>query len=358
MKPRRGYLGWLAFGFVMLLLRWAAGHFPHLTETVYSRGLFPLIRNMWDYSLGRLPIPLIYVLLGSVLVAVVWPFRKKKALGARLKASGKHLLGFIGGSVGFFFLLWGFHYARVPFCAQTQICPTQPSEALEILLQAETQRLNDLRTRLSFSDSLALPKEALVPSYNQLLQKALNGFLQRYDFPQAARVSAYPIWPKGWLIGMGATGIYLPWTGQGQYDAALHHLEQPVTAAHEMGHALGFTHEGVCNFLGYMACVESEDPVLMYAGQLSIWRALARSAYIQETALYHQAYGQLSAGIRADLAAIRERRDHYKSWFPRMSSRIYDQYLKGQGIDAGLAAYGEGVLYWQNYRRERARTSP
>ncbi|MEZ4685085.1 MAG: DUF3810 family protein [Bacteroidia bacterium] len=56
---------------------------------------------------------------------------------------------------------------------------------------------------------------------------------------------------------------------------ALHHLEVPVTAAHEMGHALGFTDEGVCNFLGYLACIDSDEPLLQYAGRLAVarWRA-------------------------------------------------------------------------------------
>ena len=349
MRKRYAYLIWPLLGILTLGLRTLAGQFPHSTEYIYSRGLFVGIRYIWDYSLGLIPAPLLYFLLLALVVIGVKKIRKPHSAKARLTHIGKGFLQLSGIAVVSFFFLWGFNYARIPLPKQIGLEAQQPQgDSLQIWLKRETLHLLESRKTLPFSELDSIPAFSLDIGP---LRASLSNRLKAWDIPAPGYVKAYPIAPKGGLIGLGATGIYLPWTGQGQYDASLHHLERPATAAHEMSHALGFTDEGVCNFLGYLACIESEEPLLNYAGQLAVWRALARSAYAFDTEIYHRAYGELPAGIRADLGAIRRRQKRYKGWFPAFSRAVYDRYLRQQGVKGGVASYGRGVLLWEEYRR-------
>ncbi|MCB0582976.1 MAG: DUF3810 family protein, partial [Phaeodactylibacter sp.] len=70
-------------------------------------------------------------------------------------------------------------------------------------------------------------------------------------------------------------GLYFPFTGEGHIDAGLHPLQKPYVMAHELAHGYGFGDEGTCNFLGYLACIGSDDPVIAYIGHLNYWRTLA-----------------------------------------------------------------------------------
>lgn len=337
-------------GLLTLLLRGLAGAFPELTERFYSRGLFVIIRYAWDFSIGLLPLPLLYLLLLLLGIVLVKKARSWYRSQQRLKGFVLAVLAFLGILITSFFFLWGFNYARVPLEEQLGIEPaTSSADSLDAWLSQATTELIRSRKQLAYDMSDSLPEDIIPPGAIAQLRASLKQHLQAWSIPAPGRVKAKAIGPQGWLIGLGAAGIYLPWTGQGQYDAALHHLEVPVVSAHEMGHALGFTDEGVCNFLGYIACVGAKDSTLQYAGRLGIWRALARSAYVSKTALYHQYYGSLPEGIRQDLAGIRRRQQRYKGWFPGFSRMVYDSYLKQQGVEGGMASYGRGVLLWHAY---------
>lgn len=337
---------WPFLGLTALILRIIAGYFPQSTEYIYSRGIYVGIRYVWDYSLGLIPFPLYYLLITLLLFLgakkIVRLPKKKKPFSAFLLGS----LSFIGFSLFSFLFLWGFNYARIPLPKQIGIeAPSQVEDSLRIWLDRETIRLIAMRESLPIplADSISELPDNMVATLRTSLERQLT----LWNIPTAGCVQANAIAPKGVLIGLGASGIYLPWTGQGQYDASLHPVEKAVTAAHEMGHALGFTDEGVCNFLGYLACIQSDEPVLQYAGQLAVWRSLARSAYAFDTEYYHEQYGKLPKGIRADLAGIRRRRKRYKPWFPDVSRAVYDQYLKKQGVHGGMASYSRGVLLWE-----------
>ncbi|MFK7973131.1 MAG: DUF3810 family protein [Bacteroidia bacterium] len=348
MIKRLGFLFWPLAAIITLLLRAAASSFPNVTEHLYSRGIFVAIRYIWDYTLGLLPVALFYVLILFLLVGFIrfW-VKKKKGFVAVLKG----LTAFLGFAIFSFFFLWGFNYARIPLPQQIGIKALPAAgDSLSAWLDRETVLLLASREKLSYSTTDSIPPGAIPSDMVDQLRTSLEQGMHQWEIPAAGRVRAHAIAPKGWLIGFGASGIYLPWTGQGQYDASLSHIERPVTTAHEMGHALGFTDEGVCNFLGYYTCINSEDATLQYLGQLAVWRAIGRSAYAFDTKLYHEAYGQLPAGIRADLAAIRRRQKAYRPWFPNFSSAVYDRYLKQQGVKGGMASYGRGILLWEAYK--------
>lgn len=74
-------------------------------------------------------------------------------------------------------------------------------------------------------------------------------------------------------------GYYFPFSMEANYNDVMHILNIPSTMCHELAHLRGYIYEDEANFIGYLACVESEDPFFQYAGYLSVLTYLNNDIY-------------------------------------------------------------------------------
>ncbi|MEM6804960.1 MAG: DUF3810 family protein, partial [Bacteroidota bacterium] len=142
----RRYL-WMGLGLLTLLINAIFRSNPYFTEVVYSRGIFLLIRWIWDYSLGLIPIPLLYVFSPLFIFYFVRRWRKgrvhrqarpwKNRVGSLVIS----LLGFAGIAVFLFYFLWGFNYQRLPVAQQLKL---ELSELTDEEVVAEYERVTAL----------------------------------------------------------------------------------------------------------------------------------------------------------------------------------------------------------------------
>ncbi len=119
--------------------------------------------------------------------------------------------------------------------------------------------------------------------------------------------------------------------------------------AHEYSHGLGITDEGTCNFLGYLACVRSDDPFIQYAGYLAYFRTLAIHFKRSEPEEYERIRANLPQGMIADLDAINTYMLKYPNFLPEIRDWLYDNFLKVQGVKDGVASYSriiQMVIAW------------
>lgn len=65
-------------------------------------------------------------------------------------------------------------------------------------------------------------------------------------------------------------GYYFPFSMEANYNDVMHILNIPSTMCHELAHLRGFIYEDEANFIGYLACVQSENDFFRYAGYLSV----------------------------------------------------------------------------------------
>jgi hypothetical protein len=117
-------------------------------------------------------------------------------------------------------------------------------------------------------------------------------------------------------------------------------FERPFVVAHEWSHLAGFNDEGEANFLGWLAALGGNEQarysawLFMYgqtAGSLSASDRKAVADLLQE-------------GPRADLQAIAARvARNVNPAVAQAGWRAYDQYLKANRVDAGVASYSTVV---------------
>ena len=92
-------------------------------------------------------------------------------------------------------------------------------------------------------------------------------------------------------------GYYFPFSMEANYNDVMHILNFPSTMCHELAHLRGYIYEDEANFIGYLACVESEDAFFQYAGYLSVLVYLRNDIYKarrEDRAAYEEAIERIA----------------------------------------------------------------
>lgn len=333
---------WAILGLLALGLRWLAIHNPDATEDIYSHTFFPVIRNVFDLTLGNLPFPsvylfmlLIFFLLGRFILAL----RKKINWQRKSLFTLRSVLNFAGGLIFFFLVLWGYNYHRVPVFRQLGLEPQALNlEKLTREIQITHRLARQNRYQLTM-DTVAIEEMISYADLELLVRQNMyeNLELLGLNFTGNPRTKLFP--PPGFMRKMGILGIYFPFTGESYIDPTLHPLEQPFTVAHEMAHSYGVTDEGEANFIAWVISTNSQDPLLRYSGHLRLLMYQIRDFYRMDPEGYQDWLKSLDIGIRNDIRAIQKRTAEYQPFSIELSRKTNDVFLKSQGVKAGINSY-------------------
>jgi hypothetical protein len=136
----------------------------------------------------------------------------------------------------------------------------------------------------------------------------------------------------------GVEGMTDPFFLETLVPSDLTAFERPAVVAHEWAHLAGITDEGEASFVGWLACARG-GAVDRYAAWLFLYEELAARLSRQD----RQAMASsIEDGPRADLRAMIERVERNVS--PRIAAagwQVYDQYLKSNRVESGVASYSE-----------------
>lgn len=353
---------WIGLGLFSLFIRWLLSFNPLFTEIAYSRGVFIVLRWIMDCTIGFLPFPAIYLMAFFLLTWAVWKWwkgrvkRRSQKFLQRIASAVLNLLAIGSAGVFFFLLLWGYNYQQFPVESRLgfEVDSLTQSQIREELFLA-TEAVVAAREMIS-TDTIALGSEMLAPDLESVMRDHLVEVLTENNYPTPGKVRGWRLFPKGLLMRLGASGIYIPYVGQGHIDPGLHPLTQPSTLAHELAHGYGFGNEGSCNFWAYLACEKSDDPFIRYAGLLDYWIEVASLYRRNEPEAYANFRETLPKGMIEDLRAIRAAIDQYSSFFPQFNRVFYDAFLKSQGVEEGIVSYSRVVSMVIALRNQRAAT--
>lgn len=345
MKWIKAYKGFLLSVFTIILFQ-IFRLFPDFLELLYVNGVYKAIRYIYSLTLTHIPFPLLYIFILVVLWLLIrWFFKKKK----------KHwfptLINFSGWIIVCFYWFWGFNYSRSEFNERANIDIHQPNEQLlyqELLYVDSILQL----TRHSFSsnESIPLTKSYLPINYQEQIRLSQTKVLKSFNEPVFSDPKVRELRPEGSLLRLKTAGVYLPFVFEGHIDAGLHPIEKPYVMAHEMAHAYGLTDEGVCNFIGFMTCVNAEDPFIAYSGWLEYQGYLYRALRRNYPNLLKENDYKLPVVVITDITAIRERLDKYPNIAPYLRDLFYNNYLRAQGISEGMKSYSQITKLAYSYK--------
>ena len=346
---------WIILAIITVILRIILP--AEVIETVYSRGIFQVIRILIDNTVGLLPFPALYLFVAGLLFLLIRSIRNgvkfEGDLKQRLKQFAVSSLKFTSIVIFLFLFMWGFNYGRMPIEKQLSFDP-QPLEYEELKKEFEltTQELIEARKQIPSATDSVLSKDLFPQDAERLIRVDLEEWLSKYDFPVGGRVRGRLLRPKGTLLSISTAGVYLPWVGEGHIDAGMYEIQFPFVIAHEMSHGYGFTDEGTCNFIAYQAMRESNNPFFRYSAVLGYWVYLANAVAQYDFDAYKEFYKTLPLGIRNDRRVIRAYSDSYPDIMPYFRDAFYNQYLKTQGIEEGMKNYSRVVMLAAAWRRK------
>jgi hypothetical protein len=347
-------LSWAILGILALIVRFFAVRNPDATDEWYSRLFFPGIRNVIDLTLGNLPFPSVYLFVATIFLVLgifVTRFMAKKGWKSRAWYTFQSLANGLGALVFFFLVLWGYNYQRTPIFQQLSLKPKslnldQLFGEIEITRRLAVQYRNQIK-----SDTLAITEVMDYSDLEGLVRGNMNEHLDILGLNFTGKPRTRQFYPPGFMRRMGILGIYFPYTGESYIDASLHPLEQPFTVAHEMAHSYGVTDEGEANFIAWVICTNSEDPLLRYSGHLRLLMYQMRDFYRMAPEEYKTWVETLAPGIRNDLRSIREVSEAYQPFSLELSRKTNDIFLKSQGVKAGVNSYQQLPMLAYSWRK-------
>ncbi len=252
--------------------------FPVWVET-YGRftGLFP-------FSVGEWLLYLAVCLLGLFLLGGVIYLAGRRRLPKEYKSGYQKyalFLYWVFGIVCVIMMLNCFLlYQASPITQRFQIAANSGREygadELGILRDYVVERADELSACFDRDESgyivydLDLAQEAV--SRMQQLGRRFPNLKGYYPEPKKLYLSGF--YSQQYIMG-----YYFPFSMEANYNDQMYITNVPVTMCHELSHLKGFILEDEANFIGYLACVDSEDVLFQYSAYLSVIGYLDRDFY-------------------------------------------------------------------------------
>lgn len=351
----------LVFLGAALLLQLAARKVPGFGQW-YAVTIYPLITGSLGRFMGIFPFSVtelgLYLLIVLFVVSLVRSWRRP------LKILGRLLLG---ASLLFFLFTvnCGINYYRQPFSSLSGLT-IQPSSSQELYdlcswlveqIQDSVRQLEDQASEENgFSGQTS--REPL-PSYGKLLEYGRQGQLAMRRLGEEFPVLAgfYPA-PKPLLLSrilsvQQLCGVYSPFTVEANYNREMPLYNIPHTICHELSHLKGFMREDEANFIGYAACIHSEDLYFRYSGYLMGWVYAGNALTQADPEGFAALRSALPQAALTDLSYNNAYWDAFQGKVAEVSTRVNDTYLKLQDQQDGIQSYGRVVDLMLAYHRRQ-----
>ncbi len=239
-----------------------------------------------------------------------------------------------------FVFTFGLGYLTTPLSERLELASDDPSaEELRDTTLYLTEQLVALENEMQKNEK----GESVMPySYREMNRRLLSSYAalaKEHSF-----LSRLPVGTKRVLLSRpmtytGITGVYTFFTGEANVNTTYPDYATAFTAAHEMAHQRGIAREDEANFIAFLACVESEDAFLRYAGYLNMLQYMLGALYQADREAYLEIARAYPTVVRLDLLAYNAVYDAFDgSLIGDISEGVNDSYLQIMGTE-GTASY-------------------
>jgi len=252
-----------------------------------------------------------------------------------------------------FLLCFGMQYADRGIASRMQLKPAPKSVDLSALYYETMEGAMLKRSKIQDIENFADITEVAYSINGDSIHNGVKDALLPVGYKAAATDQYIREIPYFLLRKLSISGIYNPFTGESNVEGSLPTLLKSFVIAHELAHASGITGEGEANFVAWLTLSESGDPYLEYAAAYLIWRQVAKpvnkklkSEQLEKLAL------SIPQELNNDRRAIYEALNQEQPWYPELSDKLNDSYLKIQGVQGGVEDYDKFLEIYLRYRRQ------
>lgn len=163
-------------------------------------------------------------------------------------------------------------------------------------------------------------------------------------------------------------GYYFPFSMEANYNDVMYVNNKPFTMCHELAHLKGFIYEDEANFIGFLACINSDDIYFKYSGYMTalnyvnndLINAMNTAPKLSEEVMDKIGVEPLNDLVRSDNIFVEQ-----KEWdringkalidtetVDKAADKFIDANLKINGVSDGALSYNRMVrlmlLYYRN----------
>ncbi len=347
---------------ISILFTYLAKTHPDETEKIFSRVVYPALSQFISKITSFIPFSIaeVFVIL-SVLGAIVGLIffilfllknrSRWKEIIIRATAS---LLAVASVLFFFFTINCALNYYRYPFTYYSglEIRPSTQDELVELcrtlIHQANKQQnlvMRDQNGRMILSGSSIYQTAKLAQSAYQKLGEQYEVLAGDYAPPKPVLLSKA-------MSYCHISGIYFPFTFEANVNVDIPDYLIPSTMCHELTHLRGFMREDEANFLGFLACQESDSPDFQYSGTMLALVYSMNALYAVNPDLHNQLSRMYTAEVLNDFIYNAEYWKQFEGTVSRAATEVNDTYLKANSQQDGVESYGRMVDLLLAYYRQ------
>ena len=296
-------------------------------ENLYSRSIFPIISWVVIHLTDLFPLSVAGVVLVVAPIALIFfVTRAIKQRGWQIAWLWQLPLAALT-LYGIFILVWGANYKRLGieelWQLETSKVKTQDlemlAENLVVVLQQEQNSSRDAVNAFTALRQAVQTQVRQITGVTPTLPSRIKGT------------------PAGLLMVLQTSGVVSPLTLEAHVDSALPEPFFLAVAAHELVHTAGFSGEADTDLIAAVAGLGSSNAYARYCTALAYFgKVLGDIPKISQSKLIQQ----LPSTAKSDYAALRIAQGQYSiPWLASLSQITYNQYLKSQGVQAGVQDY-------------------
>lgn len=176
---------------------------------------------------------------------------------------------------------------------------------------------------------------------NEVAKAAMKSLKTDYPFMPSYYPDAKPVMSSQIMTYTFTQGFYSPLTLEANYNKNMPDVDIPHTICHELAHIGGFIHEDEANFIGYLACIRSENAAFVYSGTISMLTYVMNSMYDAfGPEEYYNYTDLLNDSVKHDISDESQYWSRHKTSIAEISNAYNDAYIKFNGDDEGDKRYG------------------
>lgn len=363
----------LPVGFLFLLL---ARLSPFIAEYIFARGIYKilslplgLVTGIFPFSIAELVLVLSPLLLLIVIICFVVKLVKGNERRIFIvKKAVVNVLCFISAAVFLFIVLCGTNYYRYTFAKQydLQVKERTVEELKELCMylkdKAEESKKSIEKKDLDENGVVTFGKSGTYEDFSDVAaeaKRAMSSLAEDYTSLKYSTGGAKEVVLSRYMSYGGIVGIFIPFTMEANVNTDVADYNTPADTCHELAHMRGYMKEEEANYIAYLACVNSDEPIFNYSGYMLAFVISTNALYDYDSDAYWDIMDELSDSVLADLnyesEYWRELRSHEAAEVAdTIMTEVNDTYLKVNGQESGVASYGEMVdLLLAEYFQEK-----
>ncbi len=324
---------------------------PDWTEKVYSLSVYPVLSTAVGFlpSLVGFSVTewLVVLFLLFCLGYIVYHVRK-----VIISKDGRGMAAYRGvvGAVAIFCMVYfvftalcGLNYHRYTFTYYTGYDVEQSSvEELEQLCTSLAEDMELVREQLGNDTDLSTPWPGDFDYYAQHSVLVMKKLAEQYPVLDRSLYSApKPVVMSELMSNAGIGGVFVPFTSNINVNAPFFTL--PSTMAHELAHQSGFMREDEANFIAYLACKLSDEPMMLYSGLFLAFDHSISALEEADPELASEIISGLSQAVQRDMVQHKQFWSQHEGIISNVSRTVMDMYLKANNQADGVYSYDRMV---------------